>query len=62
MSYQVVYSGSFARDLRGLDPQVARRIVAFLALRIDGTEDPRQYGQALQGSRLRDLWRYRVGD
>lgn len=62
MTYEVIYTDSFARDLKGLDPQIARRIVAFLAQRIDGTDDPRQYGQALQGARLGDLWRYRVGD
>lgn len=62
MTYRVSYTGSFSRDLKALDPQIARRIVSFLAQRIDGSEDPRQYGQALRGSQLGDLWRYRVGD
>ncbi len=62
MTYLVSYTDSFARDLNDLDPQIARRIVAFLAQRIDGTDDPRQYGHALRGARLGNLWRYRVGD
>lgn len=62
MSYQVRYAGSFDKDLRKLDPPAAQRIIAFLTDRIEGTSDPRQYGQALKGSRLGSLWRYRVGD
>ncbi len=62
MTYRVSYTTSFARDLKGLDPQVARRIVAFLTERIEGTDDPREFGQALRGARLGSLWRYRVGD
>ncbi len=62
MTYQVSYTDSFARDLKKLDKQVSRRIVAFLTERIAGTDDPRQYGQALRESKLGDLWRYRVGD
>jgi len=62
VTYQVTYTDSFARDLRKLDKQDSRRIVAFLADRIADTDDPRQYGHALRGSKLGDLWRYRVAD
>jgi mRNA interferase RelE/StbE len=62
VTYRVSYTDSFSRDLKALDPQIARRIVKFLAQRIDGTDDPRQFGQALRGARLGELWRYRVGD
>jgi mRNA interferase RelE/StbE len=45
-----------------LDPQVAGRIYRFLFERIAPLEDPRSIGDALKGSELGDLWKYRVGD
>ncbi len=62
MTYDVSYTDGFTRDLKRLDPQVARRLVAFLSERVAGADDPRELGQALRGSRLGGLWRYRVGD
>ncbi len=62
MTYQVSYTDGFARDLKRLDPQISRRIVVFLTERVAGSDDPRELGQALRGSRLGGLWRYRVGD
>jgi mRNA interferase RelE/StbE len=50
------------RELEKLDPQVARRIERFLFERIAVLDDPRSIGEALQGSRLGEFWRYRVGD
>ena len=50
------------RDLDKLDPQAARRILAFLHDRVAPLEDPRSIGEALKGSRLGEFWKYRVGD
>lgn len=50
------------KDLAKLDKQVARRITAFLRERLSKMDDPRDIGQALRGSELGDLWKYRVGD
>jgi mRNA interferase RelE/StbE len=50
------------KDLTKLDPQVARRILMFLKERVSESEDPRSLGQALKGSKLGELWKYRVGD
>ncbi|MCY4588582.1 MAG: type II toxin-antitoxin system RelE/ParE family toxin [Bryobacterales bacterium] len=50
------------RELDKLDPQGARRILAFLHGRVALLEDPRSIGEALKGSRLGEFWRYRVGD
>jgi mRNA interferase RelE/StbE len=44
-----------------LDPQIARRIFRFLRERIAPLENPRSIGEALKGSELGDLWKYRVG-
>lgn len=50
------------RDLRKLDQQTARRIVAFLHGRVGVLDDPGSIGKALKGSRLGEFWKYRVGD
>ena len=49
------------KQLGKLDTQTQRRIFAFLDERLEGTEDPRQWGKPLKGE-LRGIWRYRVGD
>lgn len=59
MTYRVEWSRRAERELSKLDRQVARALVRFMADRIDGTDDPRQWGKPLRGD---DLWRYRVGD
>ena len=49
--------------IRGeLDRQISRRILKFLNDRVTKLDDPRSIGQALQGPRLGEFWRYRVGD
>jgi mRNA interferase RelE/StbE len=50
------------KDLAKLDKPIARRIIKFLRERIAVLDDPRSVGEALQGSRLGDFWKYRVGD
>lgn len=50
------------RELRELDGAVAKRILKFLNERLAQLEDPRSIGEALRGSRLGGLWKYRVGD
>ena len=41
---------------------MARRILSFLFERVSKLDDPRSIGEALKGSKLGDLWKYRVGD
>lgn len=60
--YRVRYSDAFARDLAKLDRAWAKRILTYLAERVDGSEDPRLHGRPLTGARLGGLWRYRIGD
>ena len=40
----------------------ARGIPKFLHERVAGLENPRSIEKALQGSRLGEFWKYRVGD
>jgi len=62
MAWSIEIRRNAERQLEQLDPQVARRINRFLFERIAPLENPRSIGEALKGSELGDLWKYRVGD
>ena len=62
MAWKVELDSAAERDLDKLDPQIARRILAFLHGRIAPLDDPRSIGEALKGSKLGEFWKYRVGD
>jgi len=62
MAWKVELDPAAERALDKLDPQVARRILAFLHGRIAPLDDPRSIGEALRGSKLGEYWKYRVGD
>ena len=62
MAWAIELSSLAQKHLNDLDPQHARRILAFLYDRVAKLEDVRSIGEALKGSRLGDLWKYRVGD
>lgn len=56
--YRVVFARSARRELEGLEPTVARRIISQVEAL---TTDPRPHGCVkLQGAA--DLWRIRIGD
>ncbi len=62
MAWRISYTETALKQLRKLDRPTARRLVDFMDQRIAALADPRGQGKALQGSTLRTLWRYRVGD
>ncbi|MDO5638640.1 MAG: type II toxin-antitoxin system RelE/ParE family toxin [Neisseria sp.] len=62
MAWQIEFEKEALKELKKLDPQTARRILQFLNQRLAPLEDVRSIGEALKGSRLGDLWKYRVGD
>lgn len=62
MAWTIEYALSSRKPMERLDPMVRRRIREFLSERIALLDDPRQLGEALQGTRFTGLWRYRVGD
>jgi len=62
MAWKVELDPAAERELSKLDPQVARRILAFLHGRVAVLDDPRSIGEALKGSKLGEFWKYRVGD
>jgi mRNA interferase RelE/StbE len=62
MAWKIEVSPAADSELKKLDPQPARRILKFLHDRLANLDDPRSVGKALQGSRLGEFWKYRVGD
>jgi len=62
MVWRVEISPAAKRGLDKLDQQVARRILKFLFERVAKLDDPRSIGEALQGPRFGEFWKYRVGD
>lgn len=62
MAWRIELAPAAVRELDKLNPQIARRILAFLHERVAHLDDPRSIGEALKGSKLGDFWKYRVGD
>jgi mRNA interferase RelE/StbE len=62
MAWSIELGPRATRQMGQLDPQVAHRINRFLFERVAPLENPRSIGDALKGTELGDLWKYRVGD
>ncbi len=62
MAWRIELSDLARKNLKQLDPQNAKRILIFLNDRVSQLEDPRSIGEALRGSKLGEVWKYRVGD
>ena len=62
MVWQIEVSDAARKQLSKMERVEAKRITAFLRQRIASLDDPRQLGEALQGTRFAGMWRYRVGD
>ncbi len=61
MAWRIEIDPAAVKELGKLDREVARRILAFLRERLAVLEDRRSIGQALQGERFGEFWKYRVG-
>lgn len=62
MAWRIDFAESAAKQLRKLDPFVARRITTFLRERVATLVDPRSIGAALRGDEFGEFWKYRLGD
>ena len=62
MAWTVELDPAAEKELDKLDPQETKRILRFLFERVTHLENPRSIGEALQGSKFKNLWKYRVGD
>ena len=62
LAWRIEFEDTALKELAKLDKPVAKRIVTFLRERVAELDDPRSIGEALKGSKLGELWKYRVGD
>ena len=62
LAWRIEMSDGAKTGLAQLDKPTAQRIISFLRERVAALDNPRSIGEALQGSRLGHLWRYRIGD
>lgn len=62
MVWQIEVSDAAKKQLAKMGRVEAKRITAFLRMRVAALDDPRQLGGPLQGAHFAGLWRYRVGD
>lgn len=60
MTYSWKFDSKAAKQFSKLDKPVQRRIYNWLELNINGIENPRMFGKALEGE-FKTLWRYRIG-
>lgn len=61
MAWKIAITKTATKQLEKLDSVMQKRIISFLKEKIEASNNPRQFGKALQGNKHR-LWRYRVGD
>lgn len=61
MKWSVEFSIHALKDLKKLDKQTAKLILAWVRKNLEGCEDPRAHGKGLTANRS-GQWRYRVGD
>lgn len=61
MAWRIEITRTAEKQITKLDRAAQKSILHFLRERLRSTNDPRQWGKALQGEK-RGLWRYRVGD
>lgn len=59
MSYAIRFTPKAAKQVKKLDPAVAKRIRAFLEQKLSRLDHPRQLGKKLVNE---EFWSYRVGD
>jgi mRNA interferase RelE/StbE len=62
MAWKAELSATAERELTKRDPQHSQRILRFLQEQVAKLDDPRSLGKALQGSRIGEFWKYRLGD
>lgn len=62
MAWTINIEQSALKELKRIDKPVAKRIMTFLRERVATLEDPRSIGEALQGPKWGQYWKYRVGD
>lgn len=60
LTWKVEFDERARKELRKLDAQAQKNILAYLKDRISANEDPRRFGDPLRKN-LSGLWKYRIG-
>lgn len=61
MVWRIEITATAEKQLSKIGAANSKRVIAFLK-RTSLSDNPRQTGKALRGTKLGNLWRYRVGD
>ena len=61
MDWTIRFNEKAEKQLEELDKPIRERILNYLTQRINGSKNPRHFGDGLTAN-LAGLWRYRVGD
>lgn len=59
--YTVLFSEAAKKQLKKLDKNTAKLLLAWIRKNLEGCSDPRIYGKGLTANRS-GQWRYRIGD
>lgn len=62
MKWRIELTQLAQKQFDKMESDTRKRIAKVLFERVALLDDPRSVGQALKGSSLGDLWKYRVGD
>ncbi|WP_139652812.1 type II toxin-antitoxin system RelE family toxin [Raoultibacter phocaeensis] len=60
MAWSIEYSDKARKQLKKLDPNQSKLLIAWIEKNLLGCDDPRSIGTALSGDKY-EWWRYRVG-
>lgn len=61
MMYDIKFTERAIKDLKKLDPPIAKMILSWLEKNLSRTQNPRAKGKALSKEK-KGAWRYRLGD
>jgi mRNA interferase RelE/StbE len=61
VAWSIEYDKLVRKQIEKLEPQIQKRIHFFLYERLLKLDNPRQTGEAMQGSKFGKFWRYKVG-
>ena len=60
MTYRLVITADVKKKIKKMDKHLGLMLARNMKSKLDGIEDPRSIGKALQGE-YKGLWRYRIG-
>jgi len=59
--FKVEFSENAIKDLKKLDKQILKMIIAWVTKNLENSDNPRIHGKGLSADK-KNIWRYRIGD